>query len=436
VQEKDSPPGTEQQNLSELPDPLDRRMLEHIPQRYDYQKPLVEALVDLQEKEDRPNALLYYVAAGFLMPPVPNNTQNELIKTVLRDGWSENAEPLKPYIETWQPVFTGIRKGVAFDYAKGIGLPQGHATAVPNFLATQLSAKALCVEGRYFESLAKHHEALENYLTAITMGRDYMSPGNTLISHLIGIAATSIATQQIRALVTTGKLSPADLERCRTRLDAIDKTYPPIAEAFRSEELCRGWDIKRIRKDGNAESLITEFKLPPEQAAELRQVAKDIDRFEADHKRIWDFILWCAETPWWKLNWEESRKELERLVNASHPLVVPANSMGSSIWNIQEPNARWCTAKAGLRLARVASGLEMYKLVHGRYPDSLDALTPTQIGNEPPVDPFTGKSLRYRLDGDRYAMWSLGPDSADNAAETIYDPTNGTVSQGDIILRR
>jgi tetratricopeptide (TPR) repeat protein len=301
---------------------------------------------------------------------------------------------------------------------------------VPNFLATQLSAKALCVEGRYFESLGKHREALENYLTVLAMGRDYMSPGNTFISHLIGLAVTSVGTSQIRAEVATGKLSAPDLERCRARLDAIDKTYPPTLETFRSEELCRRWDIERIRKDGNAESLITELKLAPEQAAEFRQAAKDIDRVEADHERIWDFILQNAETPWWKQGQEETRKELEGLVKASHPLVA------NSILNFQEAGARWCTTRAGLRLARVATALEIYKAANGKYPASLDALTPAQVGTEPPIDPFSGKPLRYRLDGDRYALWSIGPDSADNAGETIYDPTNGTMSQGDIILRR
>jgi uncharacterized protein (UPF0335 family) len=413
----------------EIPEPLDRRMLEHIPQRYDYQKPLVEPLLDMQEKENRPNALLYYVAAGFLIPPMPNDTQKDLIQAVLRDGWSEKAAPLKPYIEAWQPAFGFIRKGAALDYAKGIG-SQGPLTPVPNFLAAQTSAKALCVEGRYLESLGKQREALENYLTVTAMGRDYMSPGNSLISPLVGVAVISVGTGQIRALVTTGKLRPADLERCRTRLEAIDKDYPSFADAFRVESLHIRWWIDRIRKDGNAEGLIAESRMPPEMATELRQAVKDIDRIEVDHKKIWDHIVRNAETPWWQRNRAEYEKELERIRAESHPFLQ------SAIPNFLEADTRRCSALAGLRLARVATGLEIYKAANGKYPASLAALTPAQIGNEPPVDPFSGKSFHYRLDGDRYALWSIGPDSADNAAETIYDPTNGTMSQGDIILRR
>ena len=417
-----------QDRYPEIPEPLDRRLLEHIPKRYVDKKSLVEPLLDLQEKENRPNALLYYVAAGFMIPPIPNNTQKDLIQNVLSEGWSEKAEPLKPYIETWQPAFNLIRKGAVLDYAKGIG-SQGPLTPVPNFLAAQLGAKALCLEGRYLESLGKHREALEDYLTALTMGRDYMSPGNSLISPLVGVAVISVGTGQIRALVTAGKLAPADLERCRTRLEAIDKDYPSFADAFRVESLHIRWWIDRIRKDGNAEGLIAESKMPPETATELRQAVKDIDRIEADHKKLWDTIVRNEETPWWKQNREEYNKELERIHAASHPLVA------KTVPNFLEAGTRGWTARAGLRLARVATGLEIYKLQNGRYPDSLDALTPAQIGAEPPVDPFAGKSFRYRLDGDRYAMWSLGPDSADNAAETIYDPTNGTMSQGDIILK-
>lgn len=32
-----------------------------------------------------------------------------------------------------------------------------------------------------------------------------------------------------------------------------------------------------------------------------------------------------------------------------------------------------------------------------------------------------------------YYVWSLGPDRADNHATLDYDPTNGTVSAGDVI---
>ncbi len=53
---------------------------------------------------------------------------------------------------------------------------------------------------------------------------------------------------------------------------------------------------------------------------------------------------------------------------------------------------------------------------------------------KPPADPFSGKSLRYRPDKDRYVIWSVGPDGGDDMGKIAYDPTNGTLSSGDLVF--
>ncbi len=45
-------------------------------------------------------------------------------------------------------------------------------------------------------------------------------------------------------------------------------------------------------------------------------------------------------------------------------------------------------------------------------------------------DPFTGKKY-LEINGVSY---SVGPDGIDNGLKLIYDPTNGTISPGDIIV--
>ena len=50
-------------------------------------------------------------------------------------------------------------------------------------------------------------------------------------------------------------------------------------------------------------------------------------------------------------------------------------------------------------------------------------------------DPFTEKSLRLvGTEGER-TIYSLGPDLEDQGGELLYDPTNGSISAGDIVLR-
>jgi len=64
------------------------------------------------------------------------------------------------------------------------------------------------------------------------------------------------------------------------------------------------------------------------------------------------------------------------------------------------------------------------------FPAQLDAA-------ELPEDPFAkGEKLRYVSNGNGGAVvYSLGPDQKDDRALIPYDPTNGTVSAGDILVR-
>jgi len=73
-------------------------------------------------------------------------------------------------------------------------------------------------------------------------------------------------------------------------------------------------------------------------------------------------------------------------------------------------------------LAFVAMALHAYKLYHNRYPENLSDLTPRYL-QEIPADPFGGgKPLRYRHSGDKYLLYSVGPDGKDDGgADLIID---------------
>ncbi|MFH0792963.1 MAG: hypothetical protein V2A74_02900, partial [bacterium] len=50
-------------------------------------------------------------------------------------------------------------------------------------------------------------------------------------------------------------------------------------------------------------------------------------------------------------------------------------------------------------------------------------------------DPFAGESLCVNEGEDGPLFYSFGPDLKDQGGKISYDPTNGTVSPGDLILR-
>ncbi|MBX3120268.1 MAG: hypothetical protein KF784_14480 [Fimbriimonadaceae bacterium] len=66
--------------------------------------------------------------------------------------------------------------------------------------------------------------------------------------------------------------------------------------------------------------------------------------------------------------------------------------------------------------------LELYKREHGEYPAKLSELTPEilKIGY---ADPFgLGKPLAYRRDGDKFVLFSVGPDGIDNGGSFLELP--------------
>jgi hypothetical protein len=53
-----------------------------------------------------------------------------------------------------------------------------------------------------------------------------------------------------------------------------------------------------------------------------------------------------------------------------------------------------------------------------------------------PADPFAAADpIRFREEGGDLLVWSVGPDKKDDRGAVTYDPTNGSTSAGDVLLR-
>jgi len=139
-------------------------------------------------------------------------------------------------------------------------------------------------------------------------------------------------------------------------------------------------------------------------------------------------------------------------------LFLVAMSVAIAVPNFLEAQTRAKVARAKSDERNLAVGLETYYIDNNRYPPTLDALTsPVAYVTSVPKDPFAPEGFEaiydYYTDGDnRWLLRSLGPDldtnahlqrlveQADDASELRllyqpweFDPTNGTVSSGDIL---
>ncbi len=74
---------------------------------------------------------------------------------------------------------------------------------------------------------------------------------------------------------------------------------------------------------------------------------------------------------------------------------------------------KFAHAQASVNLARVAIALERYKLAHGAYPETLDALAP-QFLPKLPHDVIGGQPLKYRRTTDSFVLYSIGWNEKDD----------------------
>ena len=71
-------------------------------------------------------------------------------------------------------------------------------------------------------------------------------------------------------------------------------------------------------------------------------------------------------------------------------------------------------------LARTAIALERYRLAHGKFPASLDALSPQFIARAP-HDVINGKPLKYRREPDgQFVLYSVGWNEKDDGGKVVF----------------
>jgi hypothetical protein len=86
------------------------------------------------------------------------------------------------------------------------------------------------------------------------------------------------------------------------------------------------------------------------------------------------------------------------------------------------------SVQATIDLARVACALERYRLAHGEYPETLNALAP-QFIEKIPHDIINGQPLHYRrADGGKFILYSVGWDAKDDGGNVVLTK-NGSVDR-------
>lgn len=132
---------------------------------------------------------------------------------------------------------------------------------------------------------------------------------------------------------------------------------------------------------------------------------------------------------------QEERLTLKQWASQESPALAVAVEGEPSVSEIA-PTFQWGEAQddrasALLRLTRLAVAERECQIATGKFGTDIEGLRP-YLGSQSLTDPFGSGPLNIVGASEGVQVYSIGPDRVDDQAQLRYDPTNGSVSAGDI----
>jgi hypothetical protein len=120
--------------------------------------------------------------------------------------------------------------------------------------------------------------------------------------------------------------------------------------------------------------------------------------------------------------------------DSAYPLIARASLLSpygilASFAVRSSTSIQYAFTQVTIELARVACAAGRYRIANGKYPPSLDVLSP-QFISPLPHDLINGEPLHYKADGDQIMIYSLGWDGVDDQGAMLWN------SAGDLRLDR
>jgi len=261
-----------------------------------------------------------------------------------------------------------------------------------------------------------------NFRLAAGVGRD-----PTLVAGLVAIGITAITRGAIDEGLARHAWSDAELVDLQSELVKLDflSQYQFTLRGETITETIPDFDyIKATRKRG----AVSIYGLCPG------------GWFDRDKSKMIDFLFRELKSinPKSRRAFPENTRKVERETEQAEALpwrLAPWNLFFAiSAPMFTNLSIKFAQIQASLDEDRIACALERYRLAHGVYPGSLDALAPTCI-DDVPHDIMSGEPYHYRLRPDgTFLLYSVGWNQTDEGGKVVYKkdaPSQVDYEQGD-----
>ncbi len=239
-----------------------------------------------------------------------------------------------------------------------------------------------------------------------------------LISHLVRVAMQSIAMQPIYEGLAQHRWNDAQL----AELEAALATQDFLADfqlAMRGERTCAidEFETQRLTREIKFSTWENDAELSVTNSLRWMPSAY-FYRTELAFARMYEhFVLPLADLTnrmvsiaTYRAGQKDFQEETNHLSAYKIQALLAFPSVSKSI-------IRFASIQSSADLARVGCALERYRLAHGEYPETLDALAP-QFIERLPRDIIGGQPLRYhRTDDGKFVLYSVGWNETDEGGQ-------------------
>ncbi len=276
-------------------------------------------------------------------------------------------------------------------------------------------------------------EAAEACLAVARSGRHWQHTA-TLSEQLTGIGLSQWAHQELRSILHHQKSSAVELARLQREWAALyPQSYPRIS--LEGQRLCFLDTVQHVFTEGGPGG----GHLIPEQAAgisvaggargeEAQTLWKGLafihagrDQTVAKAREIFDLQdKFLRMSPYERRGVAATRADLTFL-RQKQPRYALVRLLAVAL---DHPADLMFRAKALHEATLAILALQRYRLEKGSYPATLDELKQSGYLDALPADPYSNGPLTYKVTGDGFTLYSVGPDFADSGG------TPGTDSKG------
>jgi hypothetical protein len=372
-----------------------------------------------------PNAFDYYAKAGSLharlVAATPGATAVDAVTdpkstTKLTPQQLARRYPTRAklaWLRTNAAALQLLREGFAHKYLEPPQHPLSLASLdetidppSPHYTQLRAVGRLLLIESHARAERGDWAGAARTNLDILHLGHD-LPRGGPLLAALVGYAIDGFGRKELTAI--SPHLDARTAHDAATQLERLEANRVTTAETLLAEK----WYGQRylqsaMRQSGWRYDLLKSAAGPTNAwAGALPLYFYSKRKITNSHAAYLDAYIAQARLPY------AARKTPPPPATPLHQSLLP--SFEGAFWHAARD-------EAGNLTLIVQLALHAFKLEHGRFPATLQELTPTYLTSVP-RDPFGGgEVLRYRLTGTSYLLYSIGPDRKDDGGRPMLRP--------------